>query len=230
MKKLKLIAILFGSALLFMSCDKKGHNDHEPPPPTAMAPPVPVKAPSMIIPVQEAEDMFHRYKTEQVPVIEKAFNIDENGKSIPADDPRFISATTSITFDIKELKQYLKFIEQEADDTKTEITGLRVYFSQYPDYSKLGGGRNTVFLNPLMEYGDKNSLIDDISFAIRSTTVNGVTTKTAVPVSKCYKEPNTNKSLTENEDDTTIIIEDQSLSGNRGGWRPPPENDPNDFQ
>jgi len=227
MKTLKLIVILIGSAFLSISCNEGGNNT--PLPPTTIAPVVPVKAPSMIIPVQEAEDMYHRYKTDHISVIEKVTNVDENKKAISPGDEKYVRATTSISFDYKELKNYLAFIEQEAKEANTDITALRVYFSKYANTQN--DGRSTVFLNPTMKYGGPG-ITDDVSFAIHTKGK----TKIAIPVAECFKVPLIEtKSLTEDktESETKAIITTgvQSLAGNRGGWRPPPPlpNDP-DYQ
>lgn len=222
MKTLKLLAIFFGSALFFMSCDKEGHKkDAPPPPPAAMAPVVRIEAPSSIISVQEAEDMYYNYGEKTASLIEKAMNTDANGKAISSDDAKYVQATRSLSIDYKTLKQYLAFIEQEAKESKTDITGLRIYLSSYSE--KVNDGRTSVFLNPIMEAGD-GGITDDVSFAIQTVGK----TKKAIPVGKIVKVPdsNTNKSNLEQEISGDGI---QSLAANRFPWSPPPEDDPDDF-
>lgn len=203
MKTIKLLALLFVSAIILEGCNEK---PAQPGHPTVGDP---IAPPKIIIDVQEAEDMYHRYGKDIVPILEK-------------NNPN-LKATRSLSIDYKTLKDYLAFIEQEAAEAnKTEITGLRIYFAKYEDSKN--DGRATVFLNPIMEAGQKGDIRDDVAFAIKTDGNKS----TAVPVGKLIKIP----SEKSNRADLTMPIQNgvQSLAGNSLPWNPPPKNDPDDFQ
>ena len=211
MKAIKMLALCCISALTIISC---GNQENNPTPLDVIDPP------GMIIPVQEAEDLYHTYGEKRVPLIEKTVNIDAQGNPIPAGDPAYVQATRSATIDYGQLKKYLAFIEQEAALTKTNITGLRVYFGQYANTTN--AGRATVFLNPVKKYGT-GGITDDVAFAIdKSRKV-----PKAVYVDQCYKVPGS----TTNQANLIMPVQGtiQSLAGNTFPLRPPPTNDP-DYQ
>ncbi|WP_396598012.1 hypothetical protein [Dokdonia sp. R86516] len=219
MKTCKFLTFLLLGGFIMLSCggETKGtpHTDDHDEEPLAV--------PSTIISLQEAEDMYHRFGNQRVPLIEKSVNIDKEGDSIKPEDDRYIQATRSLSMEYKDLKAYLAFIEEQAklaNDTK--ISGLRIYFSQYKKGKN--DGRATVFLNPIMEAGQKGDIRDDVAFAIKT---NG-NKSTAVPVGKLIKIP----SEKSNRADLTMPIQNgvQSLAGNSLPWNPPPKNDPDDFQ
>ena len=200
MKTIKLLALLFVSVIILEGCNEKPAHPTE----GGSIPP-----PKIIIDVQEAEDMYHRYGKDIVPILEK-------------NNPN-LKATRSLSIDYKTLKDYIAFIDQEAaaaNDTK--ISGLRIYFAKYEDSKN--DGRATVFLNPIMEAGAIGDLRDDVSFAIK--TENGKST--AVPVGKLIKKPTTGS----NRADLTMPIQNgvQSLAANDFPWSPPPNSDPDDYQ
>jgi len=200
MKTIKLLALLFVSAIILEGCNEKPEQPSE----GGSIPP-----PKIIIDVQEAEDMYHRYGKDIAPILEK-------------NNPN-LKATRSLSIDYKTLKDYLAFIDQEAGEAdSTEITGLRIYFAKYDD--SLNDGRATVFLNPIMEAGQKGDIRDDVAFAIKTDGNKS----TAVPVGKLIKIP----SEKSNRADLTMPIQNgvQSLAGNSLPWNPPPKNDPDDFQ
>ena len=200
MKTIKLLTLLFVSVIILEGCNEKPAHPTE----GGSIPP-----PKIIIDVQEAEDMYHRYGKDIVPILEK-------------NNPN-LKATRSLSIDYKTLKDYIAFIDQEAaaaNDTK--ISGLRIYFAKYEDSKN--DGRATVFLNPIMEAGAIGDLRDDVSFAIK--TENGKST--AVPVGKLIKKPTTGS----NRADLTMPIQNgvQSLAANDFPWSPPPNSDPDDYQ
>lgn len=206
MKTIKLLALLFVSAIILEGCNEKPAHPGEPTVGDPIAPP------KIIIDVQEAEDMYHRYGKDIVPILEK-------------NNPN-LKATRSLSIDYKTLKDYLAFIEQEAAEAnKTEITGLRIYFAKYDDSKN--DGRATVFLNPIMEAGTRGDLRDDVSFAIK--TENGKST--AVPVGKLIAVPK-EAGQTTNQANLKMLVQDpiQSLAADHFKPRPPPNNDSNDYQ
>lgn len=212
MKTFKLLVLFCASALIFTSCNERQE--------AGVPKPLTVDAPKIIIPVQEAENMYHRYGTDRVALIERTINVDDQENPIASNDPAYVQATRSVTVDYKMLKQYIAFIEQESKKANTDITGLRLYFSQYA--ATKNDGRATIFMNPVMKYGS-GGISDDVAFAIDNSGKKPV----AVYVKDCYKMPGTKS----NQANLTMPVQGpiQSLAANNSPWRPPPTNDP-DYQ
>lgn len=175
-----------------------------------------VKEPAIIIPVEEAEELFKNYGSLRVPLIEKFQNVDNDGVAITPESDAFVDATRSLSIDYETLKEYMTFIESEASKTKTKITGLRIYFGLYGPKG-YNPNSETVFLNPLMEYGKPGEIRDDVSFAVQN--IEGKAT--AVPVGKILGTFETDtKGGTNLELYTQSPV--QSLAGNYFPKRPPP--------
>lgn len=182
----------------------------------------PIAPPDIIISVQEAENLYHRYGEDRTNLIESSVNVDDRGNPIDKNDPSYFQATRSLSIDYDTLKSYLAFIEQQATDANTDITGLRIYFGQYTNGKN--DGRATVFFNPLKKFG-KDGVNDDVAFAID----NSGDKPTSVFVKDVIKIPGSKG----NQANLTMPVQGtiQSLAGNRLPWRPPPPppNDP-DYQ
>lgn len=209
MKTIKLLALLFVSGLLTLSCGGEPQtSDHEE---------EPLAAPNSIITVQEAEALFTNYKNNRIPLIEEAQNIGENGEPLNPNDDNYLRATSSLSLTYSELQDYMKFIEQQAEKANTPITGLRIYFGQYGPKTGKYPNAETVFLNPLMKYsGSTGDITHDVAFAIQDIGGN----PTAVPVGDIIKGKSNQKGGTNLE----MIIQGsvQSLAGNDMPRRPPP--------
>lgn len=204
MKTLKKLVLCCFAVLCVISCENLSHDGETP---------TIAQAPDILIPITKAEELYKRYGTDRVSLIEEAINIGDNGEPIDSTDPRFIQTSRSISFDFEQIKNYIAYIEQKADSAKAPLTGLRVYFGQYGSSEKKYPNTETVFFNPIMEYGKKGDLTDDVSFAIKSNK--------AVPVGvilgtfKGKPAGNANLIMT-----TQGNVE--TLAANFGGRRPPP--------
>lgn len=212
MKLLNIMVSLVIMALLLVDCkgDHNNQNDDNDGPPTVV-----VDRPNMAIELGEAIALYQNYGTNRVNLIEsyeeEQGNVDE------------FLATRSLTFDFKELKQYIKYIEQEAKASNTNIKGLRVYLGQYDLKNSPYPSSETVFFNPTMKTESGN----EVSFAIKNNNGNPI----AIPVGELQeyflnrvKTPGkANLILSLQEDDVT------SLAGNHGGKRPPPSTDDDDY-
>ena len=98
-----------------------------------------VQAPAQIVQIDQAKSMYDNYSVRRVPMIqhyEDSINRgDGDGKKKqqkmknqeatlkPFDVARFVA------YDYKTIKQYMDYIEQEADAAGVEISTLRLYFS-----------------------------------------------------------------------------------------------------
>ena len=218
MKTLRPVWLVLLSGLFYVSCD-----EHKSQPSTTEENPKLVAQPSIIIPLEEAEQLFKSYGTKRVGLIEEFQNVDSNGEPIDPESEAYVQATRSLSIDYKTLKQYLAFVEQEANEAKTDITGLRTYLGLYGTNGKYPDAE-TVFINPLMEYGKKGNIRDDVSFAIQD--IGGVPTGVAVGEILGTFKSDDNKGGTNLE--MTIQGPVQSLAGNKFPLRPPPPppNDP----
>lgn len=207
MKLLNFMIPLSMMALLLVDC--KGDQPTHPGDDNAGdEPPTAVEAPNMIIPIEKGAELFYNYRDNRISLIENA----ENADLLEGQDPYL--ATTSVTFDFEELKQYMKYVEKEAKKSKTRIKGLRVYLGQYSNTKNEEHPKaETVFFNPTMIYKDNQ----EVSFAIQHQ--NG--TSMAVPVGQILgygKKPAGPANLT-----LTVQNAITSLAGNEGHRRPPPK-------
>lgn len=197
-------------ALLLVDC--KGDHTTNPGDDGNDGPPtIVVEAPDMIISVDEAVTLYKNYGENRIGLIE-AYE-EELGQ---VDNYR---ATTSLTFDFEMMKQYMKYVEQQAKSAGTDIKGLRVYLGQYDLKNSPHPNAETVFFNPTMKRDGS-----EVAFAIQDQ--NG--TPVAVTVGEVLgnrKPAGKSNLILKLQDDDDIT----SLAGNRGGRRPPPSTDDDDY-
>tara|TARA_Y100000815_G_C13282623_1_gene477556 strand:+ start:183 stop:818 length:636 start_codon:yes stop_codon:yes gene_type:complete len=196
---------------LFGSCQEPSQKTDE----------TPTAAPSNIISLADANFLYQNYTSGNVPLLEDALQKD----TTYLEDGVNKRATRSLFIPYDQLKQYLKYIEQQSDSANVDITGLRIYLGKYASNGKYPNGKpskyravSTVFLNPTAKFPTVDGGKDDVSYAIISSEDGN---KTAVPVGKLLKSPKPESGLGGGD---TI-----SLSLNDSTRRPPPDNDINDF-
>lgn len=114
-----------------------------------------VKPPEQIIDVAEAQQMFKNYSERRVPLIEH-YEDSINVYVKKSTDTFSVARYTS--YDYATIKQYLAFIEQEAQKANVEVSSLRFYFSNYPDDQRFANGdpikhprQNSIFIMPTMK-------------------------------------------------------------------------------
>lgn len=152
----QLLASVLSLLLLSMiSCqDKSKKNGDEKPteeePKTEM-----VKAPEGIISLSEAKSIYTNYTENRVGIIE-----DYEQRTHQAPD---FKAARYADFDYETIKQYIAYIDQEAEKAGVEkVTKLRVYFANYPDEEIFGGKKvvhprqNTLFMVPTLNQEGQN--------------------------------------------------------------------------
>jgi hypothetical protein len=115
-----------------------------------------VVAPAQIVPIDQAKSMYDNYSQRRSPLIQH-YEDSINGGKEKFDVARYVS------YDYETIKQYLAFIEQEAERANIEISGLRFYFSNYPDKpffdnkdSILHPRQNSIMLSPTLKKGDRD--------------------------------------------------------------------------
>lgn len=160
--------------------------------PTGTNDPGPVKPPNEIISVEHAAQMYENYSERRVPIIKKYED------SISSDTTQF-TPTRYAEYDLETIKQYIAFIEYEANQVNVDIKTLRFYLSNYPNSDKFEDGgnvkyprRNSFFMLPTMEYNGKN-----VGFSIEDVDGN----YTAVPINQNtpIKERDKNKGQSDSE-------------------------------
>ena len=151
-EKKTLLSLLVLSTLLFSfnSCAEKMEKEKEEVPE--------VLAPTQIVQIDQAKEMYENYTDRRLPLIQK-YEDSINGGKEKFDVARYVS------YDYNTIKQYIEFIEQEAKKSNVEISGLRLYFSNYPDMpffdnkdSILHPRQNSVMLSPTLKKGGRDYL------------------------------------------------------------------------
>jgi hypothetical protein len=184
-----------------------------------------VNAPKQIISLDEARMLFDTYSERRVALIERF--------EIPNSDSGAFSAARYAFFDYATIKEYIAFIEQEADSAKVDISGLRFYFGNYPesddDADKANEKRNTVFVVPTLER-DGN----DFGFYTREGA-DGHREAALIMENSGQSDKSGNGALHESPQRSyagfapagapVIFAGEQSLILNRGNVGPPPNND-----
>jgi len=195
-----------------------------------------VLAPAQIVQIDQAQEMYENYTNRRVSLIQH-FEDSINGGKEKFDVARYVS------YDYETIKQYLAFIEQEAKKANVEISGLRFYFSNYPNKPLFDNKdtifhpkQNSVMLSPTMKKGKRDYL-----FYIEGTQAE----QKAVLLSDSFGPIKANKmgnidsghnksyasfmpSLTNAKTNTTLnasFYAGTSLTMNRGQGAPPPYNE-----
>ncbi|AWX43553.1 hypothetical protein HME9304_00542 [Flagellimonas maritima] len=222
MKNTKKIAYpILGAIFLFLgACQqtpKKEDPNHEPEPT-----PQKVKPPKQIITLEESKSLYDNYTKNRVELI-RDYELHENK------DEKF-KPSRFIAFDYDTMKQYMAFIEQEANEAKVDISTIRFYFANYPNEGRFSDGQkvvhprqNSIFMLPTMNVNGQNYgfYIDADGNARRvkdAVSPNGIgnTSKTE---GKSYA------SFGPSFSNAFIAQEDQSLTLNHGSSGPPPSGD-----
>ncbi|GGW27669.1 hypothetical protein [Arenibacter certesii] len=191
----------------------------------------PVKAPDQIVSVKQAKMMYDAYGERRVRIIEKYEN--EQNPEEKFDVARFGS------YDYQTIKNYLRYIEQEAEKANVEIATLRFYFSNYPDQNEFEDGRkikhpkqNSFFLIPttrdekngdyafyIYEDNDGNNipmyLTDNLN--PKNSANNGP--------DKVQEHQNSEASLVPKLSKSILFDKNKSLILNEGDMTPPPYRD-----
>ena len=137
MKTTSKFLLFIALAILFTACQEKPKKEnHE-----MEAQEITYEVPKQIISLEEADSLYVNYKNRRVKFIEKM----EAGSQ--TDGKPFVP-TQFVSFDIKVLKEYIGYVEQEAKKGGTTADSLRIYFGNYGNTSTKYPKKNTVFLLP----------------------------------------------------------------------------------
>ncbi len=150
---------LFTCLLLFINCGdikKDQEQEHG----AAEEKPI-VQSPKSMITLDEARTLYKTYDERRVGMIQHYEDSINKRKGI---DEKFYVARY-VEYDYETIKQYMAFIEQEAQAAKVDISSLRIYFANNPsENEKLTHPRqNSVMLSPTTTVDNNEYLfyIDD---------------------------------------------------------------------
>ncbi len=170
---LRNVAMLAVIAITCTSCNEtdktKLHQEEEKPE---------VLAPAEIVEINQAKSMYENYTERRVPLIqhyEDSINrgngnekIKQQGQKMEAQEgtSKPFDVARFVYYDYQTIKQYMDYIEQEADAAGVEISTLRFYFSNYPDEQLFPGTdeeikhprQNSVMLSPTIEKDKRDYL------------------------------------------------------------------------
>lgn len=205
-----------------------------------------VLAPSQIVEIDQAKSMYDNYTSRRAPLIQRYEDSinrgndntkaqqqtqktqKQEGEVKPFDVARFVS------YDYKTIKQYIAYIEQEAEVAGVEISTLRFYFSNYPDKELFPGTKeelkhprqNSILLSPTIQKGEHDHLfyitqgVDKPEAVILNDdfgTVKGMgLIESGDEISHASFIPNFFKP------NVNPVYAGKSLTMNRGGSSPPP--------
>lgn len=219
----KVAAIGLGAFLLMLGACQQGPKKEEPSESnTTGQTQEKVDPPRGIISLEESKSLYDNYTKNRAEMIQQ-FETERN-----PDEKFEVARFTAFSYD--EIKQYMAFIEQEAQNAQVDISSLRFYFANYPDKQDFPDGKkivhprqNSIFIVPAMkadggEYGfyigadGKAKLIKN---AVGQTEVGNV--QDNKQKSQAGFVPSLSSAASANGD--------QSLTLNRGNSSPPPWDD-----
>ncbi len=148
-----------------------------------------IEEPAQIIPIAIAQNLYDNYTVHRAPIIEfyedsvrnrkrdqvniqKQYEQQNDGQGDVAQNNTSktqagFKAARYVSYDYETIKNYLKYIEQEAQAANIEISTLRFYFSNYPESKTLPGRKkeinpkkNSVMISPTT----KNNKGEDFLF------------------------------------------------------------------
>lgn len=168
-KFLLCFSVLFNGVIILLSCEEKVVDKEVPE----------VLAPTQIVEIEQAKQMYDFYTDRRVPLIQRyedsinrtkyndKIRQEKKAKNKTDNDnaDKGFDVARYVSYDYETIKQYLAYIEQEAKKANVEISGLRFYFSNYPDKpffdnkdSVIHPRQNSVLLSPTLKKGDREYL------------------------------------------------------------------------
>lgn len=208
----KAFLALLGFTFLVLGACQQGPKKEEPTKPEEE-----VLPPEGIISLEESKSLYDNYTRNRVDIIQQ-FEAERSPdkKHIPA---RFTSFTYS------DMKDYMAYVEQEAEEAGVKVASLRLYFANYPDKPDFPDGKkvvhprqNSIFIVPTTMIDGKEEGFyigsDGKAKPIRAVVGNKETGEES--------EPNTSQASFA---PSLFQSGDTSLNLNHGGSGPPPYTD-----
>jgi|SRR5690606_5606578 len=178
-----------------------------------------VEPPKGIISLGESKALYDNYTRNRAGIIQE-FEQEQDPEE-KFEPSRFTA------FSFAEIKQYMDFIQQEAQGAGVDIASLRFYFANYPDKDKFPDGQkvvhprqNSIFIVPTMEVDGQ-----DYGFYIGGDG-KAKLIKDAKDLQAVGQTQGTGKRAEAGLMPTiSILYDDQSLNLNHGTSGPPPHTD-----
>lgn len=112
------------------------------------------KPPEQLISLSQAQSMYQSYSRRRSPLIQRY----EDSINLRKQDTTKFDVGRYVYYDYKTIKQYLAYIEGEAERAGVSIESLRFYFSNYPEKEQFEDGRpvkhprqNSIMLLPTLK-------------------------------------------------------------------------------
>ena len=121
--------------------------------------------PKQIVTIEHAKEMYDSYGKHRVPLIQAYEDKGRNANQTEeqGDEAAKFDVARYVYYDYDTIKQYLAYIEKEAEAADVKISQLRFYFSNYPDKDKFPDGKavvhpkqNSVMISPTTEKGESD--------------------------------------------------------------------------
>ena len=157
---LRNMAVLAILTFTFISCNETGKEEKPE-----------VLAPAQIVEINQAKTMYDNYTARRVPLIQHYEDSINRGKGeekmkMQEGDSKPFDVGRFVYYDYKTIKQYMDYIEQEAEAAGVEISTLRLYYSNYPDNTNFPGTKdavkhprqNSILLSPTIKQGKRDYL------------------------------------------------------------------------
>ncbi|WP_421809913.1 hypothetical protein [Flagellimonas sp.] len=222
-KNKKIAAIALGAFLLMLgACQQAPKKEESTESNAAEQSQERIEPPKGIISLEESKSLYDNYTKNRAEIIQQ-FEAERSPES-KFEVARFTA------FSYEEIKQYMAFLEQEAQNAQVDISSLRFYFANYPDQEDFPDGKkivhprqNSIFIVPAMkadggEYGfyigadGKAKLIKN---AVGQTEVG----------STLDNKQKSQASFVPSLSSPVSAAGEQSLALNRGNSSPPPWTD-----
>jgi hypothetical protein len=209
----KALFAFFGASLLLLGACQQGPKKEDPTEPT----PEKVSPPEGIISLEESKSLYDNYTRNRVAMIEQ-FEMEQNP------DEKFIPARfTSFTY--KDIKNYMAYVEQEAEAAGVEVASLRLYFANYPNKPDFPDGKKVVHPRQNSIFIVPTTMMDGKEYGFYITAdgkAKPIKDKVGSPEDGDMNEANTSKASM-----VPALFQngDRSLNLNHGGSGPPPYTD-----
>ncbi|WP_318311659.1 hypothetical protein [Flagellimonas crocea] len=205
----KNLIVLFGASLLLMVACQQGPKKEEP---TEK-----VSPPEGIISLEESKSLYDNYTKNRVDMIQ-AFELERDSAR------RFVPARFT-SFSYADMKQYMAYVEQEAQEAGVKVSSLRLYFANYPDKPDFPDGKKVVHPRQNSIFIVPTTMIDgkELGFYIGSDGK-------AMPIKGVVGSSETGEKTEPNTSEASFFPNlfqsgDKSLNLNHGSSGPPPYTD-----
>lgn len=115
----------------------------------------PLNPPAQIISVDQAKEMYDTYEDRRIRLIEQYEKPNPDGT--PFDATRFG------WYDFETVKNYISYVEQEAALANVKVSGMQIWFANYPDKEVFENGKpvkyprqNSFFMIPTLKRDGEN--------------------------------------------------------------------------